>query len=248
MDRAFDTFLGFEQALDVSARACVLVYELGSSQVGVNDNFSPMDGSDWSPVVRFASIDAERAFAAAWELLTPDEVARAERYHHAKDRRLFVFARALIRAALARQTGQDPADLVLTRSAQGKPFIEGFGADLHFNLSYRGAHIALALSARPVGVDIERLPLAVDPVQVASRFFSMDERAYVFSDARDVERRFARIWTRQEAVLKLLGHGLARLGRYDVTPDGVRFSQDECASECHLHSLLGDDYALSVAA
>lgn len=240
--------LSFERPLDLRERPHVFLCKIDASCRTANDHQIPLGVGSDAPLLSLRSIDSERSIESAFRLLQADEAARAKRFHNPQDASRFVFAHAIARLALASQMGMAPMDVIVARTGKGKPYLTGCAQNLHFSLSYRGSFIVLALSARPIGVDIERLPLAVKPAQIAERYFSLNERAYVFSDVDDIDRRFAHVWTRQEAVVKLLGVGLAGLGRFDVMTDALQLGNDECVQQCRLHSLVDDDYVLSVAA
>ncbi|HYV05451.1 MAG TPA: hypothetical protein VFB82_12735 [Blastocatellia bacterium] len=56
--------------------------------------------------------------------LTPDELARAERFSFECDRRRFTAARGQLRAILGRYLGTDPSELLFSYGARGKPFLK----------------------------------------------------------------------------------------------------------------------------
>lgn len=89
----------------------------------------------------------------------------------------------------------------MEKSASGAPYLEG---DDHFvSLSHKDNRLVLALSTKPVGVDIERLQDKPSYFRIAATYF--DEPI----EEGDVEG-FFRSWTRREAFGKLLGVGLNR--------------------------------------
>lgn len=88
----------------------------------------------------------------------------------------------------------------LTCESNGKPFFKDY-PDFHFNISHCEDLIAVAVSERPVGVDIEILRDV--NLEIAGRFFS--EKEIRFSK---MDRDFLYVWTRKEALLKKTGEGL----------------------------------------
>ena len=90
-----------------------------------------------------------------------------------------------------------------------KPFMQNAlgnridGVD--FSISHCKNAIAVALSDRPVGVDVERFRHAEEPL--LQRTMNPEEQAEVRA-AADTAEAFTRLWTRKEAVLKLRGTGL----------------------------------------
>lgn len=95
---------------------------------------------------------------------------------------------------------------------------------LSFSLSHSGGYAACAVSARPVGVDLEEIrPLRPALLGILSE----EERAWMGDDAA----RFAQLWTAKEAMLKCRGAALGRLRHLPLamTPDGPAAQQARCA-------------------
>jgi 4'-phosphopantetheinyl transferase len=156
----------------------------------------------------------------ASRLLSPTEIARAQRFHFSRDSRRFIIARALLRIILAGYVGCPPGELRVGRSRAGKPFLRGVTAPPHFNVSHSASVAVFAFARRRfVGVDVERVRDLPDLEQVAARFFSTAEAAtlaLLYGERR--VRAFFACWTRKEAYLKAIGTGLAGpLDRFTVS-------------------------------
>jgi 4'-phosphopantetheinyl transferase len=151
------------------------------------------------------------ALGRALDVLTDEERERIGRFRRAADAASFAAGRALVRLALAERVGAAPGELVfdtwcdLHASPHGKPRLVEPAAELDFSLSRAGARLLLAIASVPVGVDVERLDRDVES-GVARIAFADDERAELENAGPDA---FLACWTRKEAVLKALGHGLA---------------------------------------
>ena len=152
-------------------------------------------------------------------LLSPDERVRAARFHHARDRDRFVAARAGMRRRLARYQGMAPHSLAFRTSPTGKPRLDP--PAVAFNLSHAADLAALAVARFPVGIDIEQVRDGFSAL--AATALSADEVCAL--DAMvEAERSvaFFRCWTRKEAYVKALGHGLKLpLDRFAVTMDAT---------------------------
>ena len=144
-------------------------------------------------------------------VLSEDERARVRRFTSADAARRWAAGRAGLRQILATHAGREPADLILRRGAQGKPFIEG--TDLRFNKSDCGDLAVVALcDGREVGVDVEAHRLVSRAARIADRFFSETERAEMAALPEDQRvRGFFDCWTIKEAVLKCDGGGLGAI-------------------------------------
>ena len=115
------------------------------------------------------------------------------------DRRdLSAAERELLAHALALAT--PPA---LVYGAHGKPELEQGG--LRISLSHTRGAVACAVSAFPVGVDVEPLGRKVrDWKRLAERYYTPEERSCI-----DSPEQFLEVWTRKEAYLKRDGRGLS---------------------------------------
>lgn len=145
-------------------------------------------------------------------LLSPDELARAQRFFFDRDRRRFVVGRATLRLLLAHYLGRPAEELTLVYGPNGKPALatQGEPPPIFFNVAHSDALALYAFTrAGEVGVDVERVRALPDWEQVAESAFSPPELARL--RACPTERRrveFFHAWARQEAVLKALGTGL----------------------------------------
>lgn len=166
-------------------------------------------------LVRWMDIEdvppATLAFWRRW--LSPDEVARADRFRFDADRLSYIGAHALVRSLLA-SVGPYPAgEWRFICDERGKPEIDpALESPLRCNLSHTRGMVAAAVSYRhAVGVDVERFDRATRFRDLARRYFTPDEMALVQSHAADGGREaFFRLWTLKEAFIKATGEGLER--------------------------------------
>lgn len=168
-----------------------------------------LGATDWS---------ADRA-AAATLTLSPDERARAARFHFEHDRIRFIAAHATLRKLLARYLDVPPEQLAFASGPAGKPFLVGHER-LAFNMSHSGDLALYAFAAAgPVGVDIERVAPDIEHDLIAEHAFSAAERQALRGLPRDVRpEAFTNCWARKEAYIKATGHGVSRgLDHFDVT-------------------------------
>jgi len=160
--------------------------------------------------------------AACRDLLSADEIARADRFVDENFARRWLVSRGCLRQILASFCNVDPSSLGFMQQEFGKPVITAGQCDpkLHFNLSH-SHHLAViaVTSSGPVGVDVEHMKAIRDWSRVASRFFSRREQELLASIAPEQQlRAFYDCWTRKEAVIKATGEGLsARLDGFDVS-------------------------------
>ncbi len=190
------------------------------------------------------------------EILSRDELARAERFRFAEDRRRFVVARAGLRHLLSLELDISPAAITFRYAQSGKPLLDGGAGPVYFNISHSGDRALFAISrcCQP-GVDIEFLQRRIQCEKLARRFFTPDEFAALMEIP--VPRRqsaFLAGWTRKEAVIKAVGDGLAlSLNKFDVslgadTTPRILAARDSRVEHCTLYGLdAGPGYVASAA-
>ncbi len=153
--------------------------------------------------------DRDIALTKAWQLLSGDETARAQRFHFDRDRNRYARGRGFLRSMLGQVCGQDPAGLIFGTGAQGKPFLQN--SDLAFNLSHSRDLAVLAISrSGPLGLDLEFIDRAADIAGLARTCLTPGETD-VLAALPEAQRRarFFAFWTAKEARMKLTGEGLS---------------------------------------
>ena len=159
----------------------------------------------------------------------------AARYRFEKDRIQSIFAFLLLQYAVREEYSIEAA-LQLDYST-GKPKAVGFES-LHFNLSHCKLAVACALSATPVGVDVQDW----EPrnLSVAKHVCSAEELAFL-ETAQEPPVEFAKLWTRKESYGKFTGKGIVypmkELCLLGQSPEGTV-----------METLALDGYALSYCA
>jgi len=160
-------------------------------------------------------------------VLSPDEAARASRFHFENDRKRFLRCRIALRTLLGSYLDIPPAVIRFRYGKNGKPEIAGLpeSSGLRFNLSNsRGLALIAISSGRALGVDVEKVRPKAENLDIARRFFSTRETEALMALGEDKRQEaFFACWTRKEAFLKSTGDGLAcPLSNFSVSvdPDG----------------------------
>jgi 4'-phosphopantetheinyl transferase len=156
--------------------------------------------------------------AASRAVLSPDELARADRFVFEHHRRRFVAGRAWLRRLLADALDTTPAALAFTYNARGKPDLDGAAPPVRFNVSHSGQFALVAVTASAaIGVDIEQTRPIADVLRLAKTAFSSNElEALAAVPPESRQDAFFAGWTRKEAYIKARGDGLRLLGDFDV--------------------------------
>jgi 4'-phosphopantetheinyl transferase len=169
-----------------------------------------------------ATLDQARP---AWVgYLDPTERRRHERFVRPADRDRLVLGSSIVRALVAPRLGLAPGDVVLDRTCPecGEPHgkIRVVGDDLAVSVSHAGDWVLVAAGGGgPLGVDVEVVDPAVDPMSLAGLTLHPAECEILTGlEPRRRVAAFFRYWTRKEAVLKTTGDGLRS------PPDQLRVS------------------------
>ena len=86
---------------------------------------------------------------------------------------------------------------------------------LYFNVSHSGDYVALALSDKEVGCDIQEIR-PYSP-RVAKRNYSERETQFI-EDSENKDKSFIRLWALKESILKFTGQGISGgLSNYDFS-------------------------------
>ncbi|GAA1272760.1 4'-phosphopantetheinyl transferase superfamily protein [Sphaerisporangium rubeum] len=148
-------------------------------------------------------------------VLSPPELERAMRFHRDADRRRFLTACLLLRAAAAAHLDIAPHQVHVERRCpdcgkpHGKPHILHTPEPLYASVSHSGDRVAVALStAGPIGVDVEQIPDAPVNELIRSALTPAEQDFVRSLPERHQHAAFTRIWVIKEAVLKATGHGL----------------------------------------
>ncbi|WP_442482239.1 4'-phosphopantetheinyl transferase family protein [Aeoliella sp. SH292] len=183
-------------------------------------------------------------------ILNAEERDRCSRLATPELRRRFIASHAGLRQVLAGYLNGAANDLAFHQTPAGKPHL-GDGT-LRFNLSHSADVNLLAVATAEVGADIERARPVTSLASLAARHFAgLELEAMRNSD--DPLHSFFQTWTRKEAVIKLVGLGLATsLQDLDTSPQGDPISvpaawkfQKNC---CWLADLATDlDHVAAVA-
>ncbi len=156
--------------------------------------------------------------AAARALLSPRELARADRFVYDHHRRRYTVAQAHLRRVLADLTGDDPAAIRFRYGEHGKPFLAGGPV---FNQSHSSERVMIAVATEGrLGIDIEKRRTVRLMSEIARKnFASAEAELFRRTPGPDRQHVFFRLWTCKEAFLKALGVGLTEpLRSFSVDP------------------------------
>lgn len=148
-------------------------------------------------------------FSEAQTILTPQEIARANRFYFAHHRRRFIIARATMRLILARYLDIIPHQLTFKENTYGKPELPDLSA-IQFNISHSGDLALLAVGCTtPLGIDLEFFS-GRPYTGIANNMFSITENQSLNNITPSLKPlTFFHIWSQKEALIKACGLGLS---------------------------------------
>ena len=188
-----------------------------------------VDSIPGTPPVSIAvfRVNPGRVIEAAFASLATDERGRAATFHRPCDRDRYCIAHAALRSMLAERLGIGADQVEFGKGARGKPTLRQPPADIQFNLSYSDGVVAIAVSTRSVGIDVEAFRRDLDVEGIAMRFFTDDEQAYLREAPPGARlERFLDVWTRKEAAVKASGIGVVGLASACVIGEYIRLPDE----------------------
>lgn len=162
--------------------------------------------------------------------------AYAQRYHFEHDRKLSVIAYLLLLHGLRREYGIEEC-VELGSTEAGKPYIIGH-LEISFSMSHCRRAVGCAIFCKSVGLDIEEVrPLNSDLVS----YCCSEAEQSLIADAQNPAEAFAKLWTKKESYLKMLGTGLSGDLRHvlDSANQTAQIFTATAADKSYVYSLCG---------
>jgi 4'-phosphopantetheinyl transferase len=162
----------------------------------------------------------DQTLQRAYDVLSDDELQRAQRFRFPVDSRRFVIARAAMRKILGRYLQTAPGLIAFEYTEYGKPRVAKPRTNLRFNTSRSGERALIACTlGREVGIDLEWINRDIEIDELARRFFTVAENEKLRTFSADHRHQaFFRCWTCKEAFVKAVGKGLSLgLDTFDVS-------------------------------
>lgn len=143
-----------------------------------------------------------------------ERIKYSSKYRKEIDRRRSLAVEALLNHALISEGYEGSIPVSVCHMDNQRPFfpediiIPGYGK-VYFSLSHAGDYVAVAISDKPVGIDIEEIADKENNSSIAKRFYTDGERQMIKNCPEGECEAFFRIWTLKEAFIKAVGVGLS---------------------------------------
>jgi len=132
-------------------------------------------------------------------VLTKPELEKMSTFFKKNDAIRFALGKYFLRKIVSRKLNIEPRNIDFLLTKYNKPYLQ----EVDFNISHSGAYVAIAISNKPIGIDVELIKNHFDYDELARVCFTLNERKLI-SNLHD----FYAFWTRKEAILKASGEGL----------------------------------------
>lgn len=146
------------------------------------------------------SEDEKRQYFSFIECERKDELAKSMERKQTQT----LYSHMVAKREIAKILGCDMEEVIFEYDENSKPKLKGSG-NLFFNISHSCEYTAVAISDKPIGVDIEK----IRPVRqtVINKVCSRTELGYLKGSTNE-QRDFIKLWTLKESFLKAVGTGI----------------------------------------
>ncbi len=147
---------------------------------------------------------SEEEFRQWYGDMSPARQEKCRRIVNEKGKKLCIAADRLAKTALSEVLRLPKSKITIKVSPSGKPYIEG--NSVYFSISHSGNRAFCAVAAYPIGIDAEEIRTV--SVKSAERLCTQQEKDYLDAAKDETEKnlRFLTIWTRKEAIFKVIGN------------------------------------------
>lgn len=153
-------------------------------------------------------------FSQLLSLVSKDRQEKINMLNFDIDKKISIYAELLLRVIICSKFEIKNDKIIFEKNEFGKLYLKYYN-NFYFNLSHKCNSVVIITSDKPVGVDIEQERIA--EIQIAKRFFTKNEVAYITKTENLMYKRFYEIWTKKEAYIKYIGKGLSvPLNSFDV--------------------------------
>ncbi len=169
-----------------------------------------------------------------FSVLDEYERSRFERFAFDHLKWTFATARWILKTKIAEKSACHAANVILHYSENGKPFVNK-KHNIEFSVSHTNKGIAIALSNKAVGVDLELHQRRGEPWKNAESFLNsnVEKKLATFSSDEQKIRSFSRYWTAMESLVKLRGSTLFR--EKETFDQGLKLMDQDGEYSCTDH-------------
>ena len=172
-------------------------------------------------------------FEAALPLLSDQRREQALKFKHEQGRKTCAAAYLLLCEGLKKEYGITKKP-VFEYGEHGKPVLAGF-PHIHFNISHCREAVICVISDRPVGVDVESVR---EYKESLVNYTMNDDEARQITRSENPALTFTKLWTRKEALLKLIGEGIGGRSMKEVLTGMEEIETVVCEEKNYVYSVV----------
>lgn len=155
----------------------------------------------WFSKISQASLAVENSLQP---MLSDSELKRLESIGGKTRRREYLLSRALMRHALSQSFQRQDSDWRFNDLPGSMPLVDNLPPDTYISLSHSKGFICFAISASPLGIDLEATDKQRDFSALAEVFMNQQEQACLRANPSGQAGYFYRVWSAKEACYKQL--------------------------------------------
>lgn len=179
----------------------------------------------WFSKVSGSTLAAENAVP---QMLSLSEQDRLNAIGSKTRRREYLLSRAMMRHALSQCFPHLEHEWLVEDRPQSTPVVSNLPAGRHISLSHSRGFICFAISACPLGIDIEAADRERDFAALAEVFMNDDEMACLAANDSQQADYFYRVWSAKEAYYKML----SRSEQSAISLKQIRYSELSAKDTC----------------
>ena len=185
---------------------------------------------------------------AMHDILRDEELKRLANLHYTQAYLKFAVGKMALRMLLSPMLNIPANEIRFKRSRWGKPAI--IDSNLSFNLSYSKDWLLIGISQKhKMGVDIEAIDRAFDYRPMVDCYFHPQEKNKLANSFSFSQKTFFQLWTRKEALAKVIGLGLhERLLYTNMLDESLPYQKNSSSSFFVIHSFYVDNQHIGALA
>lgn len=179
----------------------------------------------WFSKVSGSTLAAENGVT---QMLSASEHDRLNAIGSKARRREYLLSRAMMRHALSQCFPAREQEWLVADRPRSAPLVSNLPAGRHISLSHSHGCICFAISACPLGIDIEAADQERDYAALAEVFMNDEEMACLAASKSAQADYFYRVWSAKEAYYKML----SRAEQAVVSLNRIRYSVLRAKNTC----------------
>lgn len=154
--------------------------------------------------------DLRKYYNSLINMLTIEEITKSDEFINEKDKMNFILSKGITKIVLSIHMKCKPKEIIMKKNKYGKPYIDR--GKLFFNISHTKEVIAIGLSPKDIGIDIEKLKyikdidLLIDKTVGKGKYNELK----IQMSKKDINNYFIEDWVVKESYLKCLGIGIRK--------------------------------------